>query len=147
MRQINTAGLTIIKGSEGLRLKTYLCPAGIPTIGWGHTGSDVKMGMTITPAQASDLLALDLQRFEAGVASLMRDPTDNEFSACVVLAFNIGLDNFAHSSVLRLHNDGNKIGAAHAFGLWNKGKVKGVLTVLKGLVTRRSAEAALYATP
>lgn len=146
IQHINAAGLALIKNSENCKLAAYLCPADIPTIGWGHTGPDVHLGMTITLEQAGDLLARDLQRFEGGVASLMRNPSSNELSACVSLAFNIGLSNFAHSSVLRLHNDGDKIGAAHAFGLWNKAKVKGKLVVLPGLVKRRAAEAVLYST-
>lgn len=143
MRRINRDGLDIIKLNEGLKLVAYLCPAKILTIGWGHTGPDVKPGMTIDRAQAEALLAADLREFERGVDAVLGNATDNQFSACVSLAYNIGLGNFRKSSVLREHQAGNFALAADAFRLWNKGGGK----VLPGLVKRRSQEAALYRKP
>jgi lysozyme len=56
----NKAGLELIKSFEGLRLKGYLCPAGVATVGYGHTGPEVKVGMVITLAQAEAYLRFDL---------------------------------------------------------------------------------------
>ena len=140
MRHIDPAGLQIIKDSEALRLIAYLCPAKIPTIGYGHTGPDVKLGDRITVGRANELLALDLARFERGVDAEAGKATDNQFSAMVSLAFNIGLGAFAKSSVLRFHQAGDYGAAANAFRLWNKGGGR----VLPGLVKRREREANLY---
>lgn len=139
-RQINKAGLDLIKKWEGCKLTAYLCPAKIWTIGFGSTGSHVKPNMTITQDQADELLRSDLRRFEDGVASAINEATDNQFGAMVALAFNIGLRGFMQSTVLRKHNAGDHMGAAAAFGLWNKAGGK----VLRGLVNRRADEAKLY---
>lgn len=146
-RRINAAGLALVKSFEGCKLTPYKCPAGIWTVGYGSTGPHVKPGKAITQAEADRLLVDDLARFEKGVASGAAKATDNQFSAMVSLAFNIGLGNFLRSSVLRNHNDGDHAGAASAFNLWNKARVKGVLTALAGLTRRRKAEAALYLAP
>ena len=140
--KINDAGLALIKQSEGLCLESYRCPAGIATVGYGHTGPDVRIPMEITPGEAERLLHEDLARFEAGVSAMVDgcSTTQNEFSACVSLAFNIGLAKFATSTVLKRHKAGNKLGAADAFLLWNKGGGR----VLPGLIKRREAERALY---
>lgn len=89
---INNDGLNIIKESEGLRLKAYKCPAGVWTIGYGHTGKDVKKGMVITEEKATDLLRLDIARFERHVSyyDKIYGFTSNEFSALVSFAYNIG---------------------------------------------------------
>lgn len=139
-RSIGALGLAVVKSFEGCKLRAYLCPARVWTIGYGSTGPHVKAGMVITEKQAEDLLQEDLDRFEASVAKLADKPSQNEFDAMVSLAFNIGTGAFARSSVLRRHNAGNKNGAAEAFLMWNKGGGR----VLKGLVRRRIAEKGLY---
>jgi lysozyme len=139
MRQINAAGLALLKEFEGLRLKAYKCPAGVWTIGYGTT-ADVKEGQVITEAQAEGFLKADLAKFEAGVEKLIGDATDNQFSACVSLAYNIGLSAFAGSTVLKRHKLGNYLGASRAFGMW----IRGGGRILPGLVRRREAEAKLY---
>lgn len=149
MRTVTAAGLDLIRQFESLKLESYRCPAGIWTIGYGHTGPDVKPGQRVSAAQAEALLARDVARFAADVERLLTAPAcDNQFGAMVSLAFNIGSGNFARSSVLRLHNAGNEAGAAAAFALWNKATGSdGVKRELKGLTRRRAAEAALYLTP
>lgn len=89
---INNEGISIIKESEGLRLKAYKCPAGVWTIGYGHTGKDVKKGMVITEEKATDLLKSDISRIEKHVSSYNQiyNFTRNEFSALVSFAYNIG---------------------------------------------------------
>lgn len=141
-RSINKAGLDIVKASEGLRLKAYICPAGVLTIGYGSTGPHVKPGMVITEAQAEELLRSDLRRFEDAVSVAAPTATDNQFAAMVSLAFNIGEGAFRKSTVLRKHKAGEHVAAAEAFKLWNKGGGK----VLPGLVKRRAVEAQLYRT-
>lgn len=139
-RSINREGLAIVKESEGLALKAYTCPAGILTIGYGSTGNHVKPGMVITEAQAEELLRSDLRRFEDWVAAHCKPATDNQFSALVSLAFNIGEGALKDSTLRRKHLEGDYAGAADQFARWNKGGGK----VLPGLVKRRSREAALY---
>lgn len=143
-RSINSEGLQIVRESEGLELKAYTCPAGVLTIGYGSTGSHVKPGMVITEAQADELLRADLRRFEDWVAAHCKPATDNQFSALVSFAFNVGEGALQNSTLRRKHMARDYSGAADEFGKWNKGKVKGVLKVLPGLVQRRAREAALY---
>jgi len=133
-----------IARSEGCRLKAYRCPAGVPTIGWGHTGG-VKMGDTCTQEQADAWFSIDLSVYADGVQrELKRDASDNELGAMVSLAYNIGLHGFAKSTVLKRHNEGDRQSAARAFALWNKARINGVLQVVDGLTSRRAREAALY---
>ena len=143
MRQINADGLALIKQFEGLRLKAYLCPAGVLTIGYGSTGPNVKPGMTITADQAEKLLLDDLVRFEQGVALQCPVATDNQFAALTAFAFNVGLENLRTSTLRRMHNEGDYAGAAGQFGKWNRAAGK----VLPGLIKRRAAESALYSKP
>ena len=137
---IGTKGLALIKQSEGLRLKAYLCPAKVWTIGYGSTGPHVKPDMEITETQAEQLLRDDLARFEKAVSDAAPKATQDQFDAMVSLAFNIGIAGFMKSSVLRLHNLGKFQAAADSFALWNKGGGR----VLPGLVRRRDDEAHLY---
>lgn len=139
---INDAARAIIQDSEGLRLEAYRCPAGRWTIGYGHTG-DVKEGDRITRHQAEVILELDLERFEVGVDKLAPGANANQFGAMVSLAFNVGLNAFARSSVLREHLAGRHHAAAVGFSSW----VRGGGRVLPGLVRRRAREAALYLEP
>ena len=144
---IPMAAVALIAESEGCRLKAYKCPAGVWTIGWGETDG-VHPGDTCTQAQADRWLCDDLADRAAAVRRLCTEyPTDHQLGALVSLAYNIGLAALGKSSVLRAHNAGDHAAAARAFGLWNKAKVGGVLTVLPGLTTRRAREAALYLTP
>lgn len=133
-----------IARSEGCKLKAYRCPAGIPTIGWGHTGG-VKMGDTCTQEQADAWFAIDLSVFADSVQrALKRDASENEMGAMVSLAYNIGAAGFDKSTVLKRHNEGDRQSAARAFALWNKARINGVLQVVDGLTSRRAREAALY---
>lgn len=142
--KINDKGLAIIKRFEGLRLDAYRCPAGILTVGYGHTGSDVREGMIITPGEADRLLAADVARFERGVEALASPCNANEFSALVSFAFNLGLQTLQKSTLLRKHKAGDKQAAAQQFASWNKARVHGQLVPLAGLTARREAEKMLY---
>ncbi|MCC2649866.1 MAG: glycoside hydrolase family 24 [Microvirga sp.] len=147
--KISPKGRDLIAEFEGLRLTAYLCPAGVWTIGYGHTRG-VKPGDTLdSPTHAKVLLDEDLAEWAADVAKLLEgtNTTQHEFDAMGSLAFNIGVPGFSKSTVLRLHKAGDKNGAARAFGMWNKATVNGKLVELAGLTRRRAAEAALYLTP
>lgn len=145
-REINKSGLDLIKSFEGKELKAYPDPGtgGAPwTIGYGHTGADVYPGLVITEAQAEDLLRSDLRKFEDAVFKLVGwHATDNQFSALVSFAFNVGAGEggLKTSTLLRKHNAGDYAGAKAEFGRWNKAAGR----VLPGLTRRRAAEAALY---
>jgi lysozyme len=145
--KINELGLDLLKTFEGLRLEAYNDAVGRPTIGYGHT-QGVKEGQTITPDQADNLLAKDLAGFEAGVARLVTVPlNDNEFSALVSFAYNVGLGTLARSTALKRLNAGDRLGAADALEWFNKGRTNGRLYILPGLSRRRAAEKALFLRP
>lgn len=134
-------GLALIKRWESLRLKAYVCPAGVLTIGYGHTG-DVEPGHEISSHQADVILALDLERFEEGVSSLCAGLTltQGQFDALVSLAFNIGLGALGKSTLLRKLRGGDVAGAAAQFAVWRNAGGK----VLAGLVARRADERELF---
>lgn len=140
-REVNDAGVTLVREFEGCRLDAYRCPAGIPTIGYGATGPDIRMGMRWTQEQADERLAEDLARFAAGVERLVQvDLTDNQFAAIVSFAFNVGLGALRDSTLLRKLNAGDYEGAADQLPRWNRGGGR----VLAGLTRRRAAERDLF---
>lgn len=133
----------LIKSYERCRLSAYLpTPHDVPTIGWGSTGADVKLGMTWTQAQADARFAHDLDAFGEGVAAAIGSaPTKQPmYDSLTSLAYNIGLQAFKDSTLLRLHKEGDYEGAARQFRRWNR--QKGV--VLAGLTRRRASEEAMY---
>lgn len=141
------AGIDLIKKFEGFRARPYLCPSGIPTIGWGNTtypnGQKVKLSdPPITEAFANELLSDILLKFERGVIGLVKSKINqNQFDALVSFAFNSGLRNLARSTLLKKVNV-NPIDPTirSEFLRWNKSGGK----VLAGLTRRREAEANLY---
>lgn len=139
-------GISLIKKYEGLKLQSYICPAGIPTIGYGSTfyenGSKVKLGEKISVERADSLLAYMVQNFETGVKNLVKSNINaNQLGALTSFAFNVGLGNFTRSTLLRKVNiNPNDETIRAEFMKWNKGGGK----VLRGLVNRRNDEANLY---
>lgn len=144
--RINDKGIALIRKYEGCELTAYRCPAKILTIGVGHTGSDVREGMTITQEQADELLRKDLARFENGVTAIlgMTPTTSDQFSALVSFAFNLGLHALLKSTLMKKHKARDYEAAAVQFGSWNKARRNGQLVPLAGLTARRAAEAKLY---
>lgn len=136
----------LIKMYEGCKLDSYLCPAGIPSIGYGNTfyadGKPVKLGEHITQEQADKLLPKIVEKFAIEVNDKIRvNITQGQFDALVSFAYNVGIGNFNNSTLVRLLNKGaDKIQVAGEFAKWNKSK--GV--VLNGLTKRRAAEAQLF---
>jgi lysozyme len=138
----NALGIALIKKYEGLRLKAYKCPAGVWTIGYGHTG-DVKPSDVITEHQADAILDVDLDKFERGVLELLKAVpvfNQNQFSALVSFAFNLGLDALKKSTLLAKFRTGDVKGAAAEFMKWRYAAGR----VLPGLVKRRAEEKALF---
>lgn len=135
----------LIKMFEGLSLKAYRCPAGIPTVGYGNTrypnGKAVRMGETITKEQADSMLEYTVREFAEGVDKLVGKVSQNQFDALVSFAFNVGLGNFGKSTLLRKVNaNPNDPSIRDEFLRWNKAAGK----VLAGLTRRRGVEAGLY---
>ena len=138
---ISQKGINLIKEFEGFRAKAYKCPAGVWTIGYGHTAG-VKPGMTITKEQGEAMLRKDLKIYERHVSEALGSATTSQgqWDALVSFCYNAGPGNLRKSSMLRLHKQGKYKAAAEAFMAWTKGGGR----VLPGLVRRRKAEKALY---
>ena len=142
--KISDAGIALIKSVEGLRLEAYPDPAtgGDPwTVGYGHTGPEVKPGLVISEAEAEALLRADCTWFEECVdAYVIVDLEQNQFDALVSFAFNVGCRALESSTLLKLVNAGNFEAAEGQFSRWNKAGGK----VLSGLSARRKQEAELF---
>lgn len=134
-------GLEFITDHEGTVLHTYKDAVGILTIGVGHTGPDVKTGMTISREQAMELLADDVYEAEHSVNTLVKVPLNqNQFDALVSFVFNVGGSAFGKSTLLKKLNAGDYEGASKEFSRWNKAGGRELL----GLTKRRLAEARLF---
>ena len=139
-------GVALIKQFEGFSARPYLCPAGVPTIGYGATyypdGKKVTLrDKPVTEADATAMLRSMLVQYENGVSRYVQVPiTQGQFDALVSFAYNLGLAALKGSTLLRLVNERNFVGAAAQFSRWNKASGK----VLPGLTRRREAERKLF---
>ena len=140
-------GIRLIQEFEGLRLTSYLCSAGVPTIGYGatyyHDGSKVKLGQTITKDQAVQILNNHIKEFEGSLIGLLNKTkvNQNQFDALVSFNFNLGPENLAKSQLLRfVKANPNDPKIAAEFLKWNRAGGE----VSTGLVRRRKKEAQLY---
>lgn len=130
----------IVKRFEGLRLDAYLCPAGIWTIGYGHTGG-VQGGERITEERAEELLMEDLKSVQRRLAPAVEVPvTAGQAAALMSLAFNVGVGAVTGSKLLRRLNQGLPEAAADEFLDWTRAGGQ----ELPGLVRRRRAERDLF---
>lgn len=130
-----------IKTAEGLRLTAYLDGGGVWTIGYGHTGADVRGGLTIPLSEAERLLTRDLRVAEGHVNDAVKVKlTQNQFDALVSFVYNVGGGAFRSSTLLKLLNAGDYEGAANQLPRWNKDNGK----VVKGLTNRRHEERELF---
>jgi len=133
-------GVELIRHFEGCRFDAYLCPAGVWTIGYGHT-ADVKEGDSIDQEAAEAFLIEDLEKFEQAVTRLVEVPlTQQQFDALVSWTFNLGAGNLAESTLLRKLNNYQYAEVPEQMMRWVRAGGK----VLEGLVRRRAAEAALF---
>jgi lysozyme len=150
MLRTTDLGIKLIKSFEGLKLKAYKCPAGIWTVGYGHTTAAGGLAVTahtrITERQAEELLADDIDHFEDYVERMVKgvDLQPHQFDALVSFAFNAGLDSLKSSTLLKRVLAGRFDEVPGQFMRWTKARVDGNLTEVSGLVRRRRAEAALW---
>jgi len=164
--RIGKPGLDLIKEFESLQLKPYLCPAGVPTIGYGSTyyedGKTVTLkDKEITAKRAEELLMNTLAMYEKTVATFVQTTINgHQFDALVSFCFNVGVSAFKNSTLLKKVNSiPNDPSIEFEFLKWckvdganngidddNDGEVdeKGEKRILKGLLKRRQAEAKLY---
>jgi lysozyme len=144
LMKTSALGVALVKQFEGLRTCAYLDAAGIWTIGYGHTGDDVRSGVRIDAAEAEALLRQDLAAAEEAVHALVTQPlAQPSFDALVSFVFNIGAAAFAGSTLLRKLNAGDIEGAAAEFERWRYAGGR----VLPGLLRRRIAERTLFLSP
>jgi lysozyme len=117
--RISDRGLAVLKQLEALRLVAYQNKGDVPTIGWGHT-KGVKLGQTITKAEAERFLREDIAWAEAAVRrALDADQlSSNQFDALVSFVFNIGEPRFRGSTMLTFLKAGDYTAAAAEFGRW-----------------------------
>lgn len=139
-----TRGKKLIKSFEGFRAIAYICPAGVPTIGYGTTrinGSRVKDGMKITSDEAEVFLEQDLKVFEDAINhNVLVEINQNQFDALVSFVYNVGIANFKKSTLLKKLNKGDYEEASNQLLRWTRAGGK----VLNGLVRRREAEKELF---
>lgn len=164
IREIDKKGLDLIKSFEGIldgnpatvNLDPYLCPAGVWTIGWGHAiyhkgkmlkgAENKKLAYSLYPGgitlnQAEDLLRGDALDFCRDVQNLLKVPvTQNQFNALVSFSFNVGVSALRSSTLLKLLNTCDYMGAAKEFAKWDKAGRR----TLPGLTRRRKAESELF---
>ena len=146
--KISKEGALFIQTREGYKTDAYQDGAGIWTIGYGHTGKEVKKGMVITKQEADSLFLKDIELFEKELESLLEYPVKQYmFDAMLSLMYNIGYGAFKNSSLLRELNKNKGIGTeiiAKYFLLFNKITVRGVKKVSNGLMRRREAESIIF---
>ena len=137
--KISDKGINLIKSFEGCKLKAYLCPANVWTIGYGHT-KGVYKGMEITQDKAEELLLQDLKEFEDGINDLKLTLNQNQYDALVSFAFNVGLGNLRSSTLFKCIKSKQYKAAAEQFSKWIYAKGK----ISTGLINRRAKEKELF---
>lgn len=141
MRHITQDGIDLIKRFEGFCSSVYICPAGYPTIGYGHLVRSGESFTEITETEAEELLRRDVESAERAVLRLVNVPlTDGQFDALVSFTFNLGAGAFQRSTLRRKVNRQahTEVPAQLMRWVWAGGRK------LRGLRNRRSAESILY---
>jgi len=149
MRIISSNGINLIKKYEGFYADAYLCPAGVPTIGYGSTmwadGRKIKLGEKISLENAEKLLMWEINNKALHIQSL--NLNQNQFDAIMSFVYNLGLGALLKSTLYKKARiDRNDATIRDEFMKWNKARKNGVLVPLRGLTARRKAEADLYFT-
>jgi len=138
---ISKEGLSLIKKFEGCELEAYLCPAGVWTIGYGHT-KDVKEGDKINRDEADYLLQEEMIEYESYINDFVEVPLNqNQFDALCSWVYNLGPTNLKNSTMLRVLNEEKYTDVPQEIKRWNKAGGE----VLDGLIKRREAEAKMFA--
>lgn len=141
---VGVAGYSMIQEHEGLRTSAYLDPVGIPTICYGHTGPEVRLGLKYTVAQCDDILKQDIAKHRAGLSKCVRVPLNqNQWDGLTSFAFNVGVSRACGSTLVKKVNQQDFAGAAAEFPKWKYAGGR----VLPGLVRRRADEAELFMRP
>lgn len=146
MKKASNKCIELIKHFEGFSAKPYLCPAGVPTIGYGSTrdtdGKPITMShKPITEVEAANLLRATLVTYENAVNRYVKvELNQNQFDALVDFAYNAGAKNLLGSTLLKKLNKGDYLGASKEFSRWVYAGSK----KLNGLVRRREAERQLF---
>ena len=140
-RKITQDGLDFIQDVEGCKLFAYLDTGGVWTIGVGHTGPEVVKGLTCSMEQALQWLKEDSEEAQEAIRQSVEGLlTQNQFNALVSFVFNVGINAFKKSTMLKLINKGDFDGAAKEFPKWNKDNGKEIL----GLSKRRILEQSVF---
>lgn len=140
-KRLNKAGLAAIKSYEGLSLVRYNDVAGYPTIGYGHLILPHEEFHTISLEEAEALFIRDVMVYEDAVNENVKVPlTQNMFNALVSFCYNVGVDQFRNSTLLRVLNAGDYIEANNQLARWNRAGGK----VVEGLANRREHEQQLF---
>ena len=138
--EISKEGLALIKKFEGFEAHAYRCPAGVLTIGYGHT-KDVQLGDEWSQSHAEYMLEVELEEFCDYVNKYVKVKLEQyQFDALVAWVYNLGAGNFKESTLLKVLNQGDYDDVPHQIKRWNKAGGR----VLQGLVRRREAEALLF---
>jgi lysozyme len=144
--KLGAKGAALIKSREQLRLRAYKATPAEKwyTIGWGHTGPEIKADTVWVLSQAEEAFARDTGKAATAVMKNVDvELTQNQFDALVAFTFNVGADAEAHSTLCKLLNRRDFAGAANEFAKWNHQDGK----VLPGLTVRREQERVLFTTP
>jgi lysozyme len=142
---IGIEGLALLKRKESFSSTWYLCSAKKVTIGWGHVKEAGDNFNTVDAAKGEQLLKLDVKEAADAVKRWVTyELNQNQFDALTVLVFNIGVNAFRKSTLLKKLNFGKLQEAANQFDVWNKETVDGVKKVSRGLTIRRAEEKALF---
>jgi lysozyme len=138
--QISQEGLALIKKFEGCELEAYKCPAGVWTIGYGHT-KDVKEGDKINKDEANYLLQEEMIEFESYIDDMVEvELNQSQYDALCAWVYNLGPSNLGSSTLLKVLNEGKYEEVPQQIKRWNKANGE----VLTGLIRRREAEALLF---
>ena len=133
-------GIDLIKHFEGCELKAYKCPAGVWTIGYGHT-KGVEPGDEWSEDHANHMLEVELEEYEGYVSKYVTAPLgQNQFDALVSWTYNLGGGNLSASTMLKVLNAGEYEEVPNQMLRWNKAGGK----VLEGLTRRRQAEGDMF---
>ena len=138
MRRVSAEGIALIKSFEGCRLDCYRDIRGIPTIGWGQTGPDIRMGLRWTQEQADARFLEHLRKVEDDVERMLKGQRipDSVFDAVCSWVYNVGSGNAEKSTLMRKLRKGDLLGAWGELSRWVF--VDSALT--PGLIRRRKAE-------
>lgn len=138
--------IDLIKKFEGFKTNSYLCPAGVPTIGYGSTvwtdGRRVRLGQVISLQDAEKLVAYHLSIV---IHFIPDNVTQNQFDALTSFLYNVGVANFRKSTLLKkVKENPDDVSIKDEFMKWTLARKNGQLVQLPGLVKRRKYEADLY---